>query len=314
MRIVSISASPKQLSKLRNGHRVRIKKGEGFNLVVSPDTYRLVARTFSKNKGVDIALSPEEIELNKLYSPESHQEIAAQMAQQGLQPPMQGQGIFSKIKKGLKKAVKGVEKGAKAVYKVAKPILKPVAHELVKEGLKVLPGMAQAGLTGLATITGQPELIPIATTIGQIGGKEAQKQLGRLNDRYLGSGFSRGRAFSDSDLMAGMTMADKQFLARHSVLPNEPYYNEPMGPPSRGTGSYGAGLYAGRGLYAGNGLYAGRGLFAGGAVGDIGHNGGFVRQLPPALQSQPYSANFHFQFQLPPQYQEYEQGPAVVFQ
>jgi hypothetical protein len=30
--------------------------------------------------------------------------------------------------------------------------------------------------------------------------------------------------------------------------------------------------------------------------------------LPPALVSQPYGANFHMQFQLPPQYQKYNDG------
>jgi hypothetical protein len=52
----------------------------------------------------------------------------------------------------------------------------------------------------------------------------------------------------------------------------------------------------------GNGLYASK---SGGAV---GVNGGFVRRLPPALQSQPYSANFQFQATLPPAYQKFSKG------
>jgi len=56
MHLISFDASPKQLSKLRNGHKVRIKKGSGFNLVVNPSNYHLVSRAFAKNKGVEINL------------------------------------------------------------------------------------------------------------------------------------------------------------------------------------------------------------------------------------------------------------------
>ena len=310
MRSVSISASPKQLSKLRNGHRVRIKQGTGFNVVVNPTTYRLVARTFAKNKGIDIALSPEEIEMNKLYSPERHREIASMMEQEGEPAPMSGTGIFSKIKKGFKKAGKEISKGAKAVWKVSKPVLKPIGHELVKQGIKYIPQVLEGGLTAGAMALGQPELVPAAKIVGNIAGKELQKQAGRQNDKYLGRGFVRQGKYHTMPV----NLSEMQYLRRHSAEPIQAYYNAPLEPPSRGPGG-GAGLYAGRGLYAGTTSGRGNmgcGLFAGGAV-DVGLNGGFVRRLPPALQSQPYSANYHFQFQLPPQYQGYEQGPGMEF-
>lgn len=309
MRIVSIDASPKQLSKLRNGHRVRIKQGTGFNVVVNPTTYRLVSRTFSKNKGVDISLSPEEIEMNKLYSPERHAEIKSMMENEGLPSPMSGTGIFSSMKKGFKKLGKDISKGAKAVYKVAKPVLKPIGHELVKAGIKYIPQVLESGLTAGAMAIGQPELVPAAKIVGSIAGKELQKQAGRQNDKYLGRGMG-GRM--------PVNMSEMEYLRRHSAEPIQAYYNAPLEPPSRGPGGGGMGLYAGRGMYAGQGLYAGRGMYAGGGLYagggvDAGLNGGFVRQMPPALQSQPYSANYHFQFQLPPQYQMYEQGPGMNF-
>ena len=62
--------------------------------------------------------------------------------------------------------------------------------------------------------------------------------------------------------------------------------------------------FAGYGLYAGSGLGLGirPGRYSGGQV---GLNGSFVRSLPPALQSQPFGANFQFKNTLPPQYQRY---------
>ena len=56
--IVHIKASPKQLSKLRKGHKVRISaavEGEGFNLLVDPSRYDTLSRTFNRGKGMEIA-------------------------------------------------------------------------------------------------------------------------------------------------------------------------------------------------------------------------------------------------------------------
>ena len=64
------------------------------------------------------------------------------------------------------------------------------------------------------------------------------------------------------------------------------YWDEPLEPPSRGTGVRGS-------------------------MNFIRGRGSLVSQdhiLPPALQSQPYGANFHMQFQLPPEYHRYNDG------
>ena len=53
-----VKVSPKQMSKLRNGHKVRVKppmEGEGCCLIVHPENYLLLSRTFSKNKGAEIS-------------------------------------------------------------------------------------------------------------------------------------------------------------------------------------------------------------------------------------------------------------------
>jgi hypothetical protein len=76
MHTIQIDASPHQIRKLKKGHRVRVKRGEGFELLVHPQTYNIVQRAFNKSKGSEIQLSPEEIAMNsgitKAVSPESH--------------------------------------------------------------------------------------------------------------------------------------------------------------------------------------------------------------------------------------------------
>ena len=76
MHALQIDASPSQIRRLHKGHRVRVKKGTGFELLVHPQTYSIVTRSFNKGKGSEIQLSPEEIEMNKgiskAISPEAH--------------------------------------------------------------------------------------------------------------------------------------------------------------------------------------------------------------------------------------------------
>ena len=75
MHVISVQGSNTQKSKLRNGHKVRVKHGAGFNVIVSPNTYHIVSRAFMKNKGISLQLSPDELAMNRAPSPEMQQAI-----------------------------------------------------------------------------------------------------------------------------------------------------------------------------------------------------------------------------------------------
>ncbi len=67
MKTIAIAGSPAQISKLRNGHRVRVSRaieGEGFNLIVDPSKFDQISRSFAKGTASQIQLSPEEIKAN----------------------------------------------------------------------------------------------------------------------------------------------------------------------------------------------------------------------------------------------------------
>jgi len=67
MKPISIQASAKQLSRLRNGHSVLLKKpmsGEGVSIVVDPGRYDILTRTFDSGRGARVRLSPDEIAAN----------------------------------------------------------------------------------------------------------------------------------------------------------------------------------------------------------------------------------------------------------
>ena len=291
MERINITASGKQLSKLRNGHRVRVKpamKGEGIGVIVSPETYNALTKTFRKGKGAELALSPPEIMANKEVAPE-----------------MEGQGIFGPAvdrwleKKGLKKAV----------YKIGDQ-LKPAAKT-------ALIGALTAGGASLAAAN--PALVPYIP-----GGVAALSSLGldylENPDSYYSSNaggtrarkarsmvgrVAQDRALEELNARLGTDMGalDRNAIAQAVADKAEAQITyDRFGLPMTGSG-----------LYAGSGLYlSGRGMVGGergvrrqaGSVGLGGSMvGGAVGMLPPALQSQPYGANFQWRHTLPPQFQ-----------
>lgn len=293
-----VKVSPKQMSKLRNGHKVRVKppiEGEGCCLIVHPENYLLLSRTFSKNKGAEISLTPDEIVANK--------EASSQM---------EGQGIFGKkFDRGLTKLI-----GKKAQRKL---------YETAREYLPLAQGGLTAGLTAGASALGgiQPELIPFlpagVASLSAFGSdylanpskyqgnkssslaKEYVKDLAlqKLNQE-LGSNMGNLSTATLNKAVADKSNAEMSKLAieaRKKTLldPTSDAYAK-----STLDGIFGSGL--------GTGLYAGKMRKSGGA---IGLNAGMLRYMPPALQSQPYSANFQFQATLPPAYQKFSKGSGL---
>jgi hypothetical protein len=344
MKIIRFDASKKQLSRLRNGHKVRIKpaiSGKGFCMIVDAGNYNIATRSFGRGKGVELALSPEEI-----------------LANQQERGQMEGDGIFDDIKKGAKAVGKVVAPVAKQVGRAGLKELSKGADKLIDMGVDYAPELLSGALTAGAVALGQPELVPVAGMVGNVAGKqlgklagkEAKKQKDKLvkrgddalapkkkagnkgattsNQRARLPNTRAGAEMYDRSLgemnellgtnygymgragLAGMDYIQLQALADQA---RQAQMNRPttIDDPNRGSfnsnqlgnrgsmrwvGGSGEGLYAGK---QGRGIYAGRGFRASG--GQIGGRG--ARQLPPALQSQPFSANFQFGATLPPQYQ-----------
>ncbi len=169
MKIIKFDASKKQLSRLRNGHRVRIKpaiSGKGFCMIVDAGNYNIATRSFGRGKGVELALSPEEILANSQARGE-----------------MEGEGIFDDVGKALKS-------GAKAVGKVVVPIAKEAgraglkelskgADQLIDMGVDYAPELLSGALSAGAMALGQPELVPGAMMVGEVAGKQLGKLAGK---------------------------------------------------------------------------------------------------------------------------------------
>jgi hypothetical protein len=309
--------SPRVMGKLRKGMPVRIRpkmSGEGVSLIVSADKYNHITRAFDKGKAYTVSLTPDEL-------------VANQNPPEEVAPQMEGGSIFDKMKKGLKKV-------GKALKPVAKEILIPAGKELAKKGVKELAKMAPVlgatALSGLATLSGNPELIPLASAVGSelgkqagsYGSKQANKRIDSFHPLGAGLGMEGGRIKEppsrspsiDPMLVSPLARANMAYhlAGAHGAEVSGMFLKEQT--PLHGHGLYGGGLYAsGRGLYAsGEGLYAG-GRTRGAGVKEkssVGIHGNLLGHgMPPALQSQPLSANFQFSSRLPPAYKALNTTP-----
>lgn len=237
MKVISIDASPKQLSRLRNGHRVRIKKsmaGSGFNLLVDPSKFDAVSRSFSKGSAYQIQLTPDEVMANK-------QAVA--------QGEIEGQGIFAGGKISMKSIGKTLKKAGESAVKglatAEKAVRKSKTGRTIVKG--VVPIVAEQAVKAAATYAGADPAT--AKALGKVGSEGAKSGLGEAG-YGLYAGMARGRG------MCG------------GALP---------GPRSR--------------------MPEVSSISIGGSL--LGKEG----RLPPALQSDAMSANFHMNTQLPPQFQ-----------
>lgn len=306
---VRIDASPKQLSKLRNGHKVRVKpamEGKGFCMIVKPETYDYVSRAFGRGKGVELALSPEEI-----------------LANQQASGDMEGKGIFGKKfdrfleRKGIKKAV----------YKFG-----DVLKGGIKQGIDYVrtkaPEYGGKALRSLAESAGRPELGTLAEAVGRAGtdyvaGKTAGRAKGYLDNpegrglfasniggtngsvvhrsRTLADEVEHQRALDALNLATGMNTGYSgraNLAVAKSMADRAKFIKSGVREATAGTGMGGYGMETARGRLAGDIASMGRFRKTGGQIGAMGQ-----AVLPPALRSQPYSENFQFQFTLPPAFQ-----------
>jgi hypothetical protein len=158
MKEIGISVSPKQASRMRNGHSVRVKGG-GIKLMVEPDRFDELTKSFKSGRGKQISLSPMEIQANRAVT---------------------GGGIFgAKFDKLLDKA--GIRSAAYKIGDMAKPALKKAIDTITATA----PAAGAAAAIALATASGNPEFAPVAGEVGRRLGKYAGDYANKHSKAYL---------------------------------------------------------------------------------------------------------------------------------
>ena len=234
MKAIGVDASPKQIARLRNGHSVRLKKGKGLILVVHPERYDLMSRTFQRGKAKEVALTAEELMANRQVSPEAHAELAAKMETES--PPIAKKGDLDH-------------------------------PEVIGAGLDPAPRSRVSNAGG-------PRSIPARSLVGMKQLSSHLAELGRLDGTDYGSRIKAGLGnVLQNQLTAEMN--EMGIEGRRGNILQQDILGEGIRVRRKEKGSVAVG-------------------------GNLLSNG--TRVLPPALQSQPYGANFQFQHTLPPAY------------
>lgn len=316
MHHITIDASQRQLANLRKGRKVRVKHGTGFNLIVKPENYALMTRSFGRARAVDIALDEEELEANQKLS-EGLDDVEGRPLEgelEGLEG-ITGQGIFGhRFDKFVEKSIG--KKNKQELYETAKMYKVPIQG-----------AMNAAIATGAAALTAvQPELAPFIAPGAYAAGayltnyidhpseyqgeKNHKKMKGlaknlveakidnELNNRYGTNYGYMNRAGLDKmysdQVTAGLSEAGFKQKYDDHLDESFPWLRQ------RSSGMYGSGFR--EGIQDGQYFHRER---AHQPVRMYGR-GMPMRQREiydnvPALQSQPYSANFQFQYTLPHQ-------------
>ena len=140
--------SAASMRKLAQGGTIRIKAGD-HEIHLHGHRIRKIANAFKKNKGINLTMSPEEVEHNK------------------------GAGFWDDLKHGFNKHIaKPVEQG---FNEHVKPVIKKAAPHVIGVAKEVAGPAAAAA----ASAIGAPTLAPFASYAAKMGAEEGGKHLNK---------------------------------------------------------------------------------------------------------------------------------------
>jgi len=294
--VLHIKASPNQIKKLKKGGKIRVKhavKGTGVDVVVSPDTYSTATRNFDLGDGLEIQLSPTELQTNA--------EVA---------PQLQGQGIFGKhFDKFLDKH--GVKKAAYAVGDAVKPMAKAAILAGLASGATALAGTETVATGGLGTAA-VPAIYGSAASLGALANDYLDNP-----SKYQGSKQKVASNLKDAAKQSVVyDNINKELGTNHNYLAKSNLMNAVANNESAKITN---GVY--NTYTSGNEILPSTSPFDS-AMGWGLHHHKHRREvssiggkgiLPFAMQSQPFSANYQFRHTLPPQFAKYAKSGGGLF-
>ena len=302
--LVHIDASKRSLGKLKRGGKIRIQAGD-LPLFIHPERYDHISKTFMKGKGLHIALSPEELQHNHArgifgkWGDDALKWVGDKTGIGGDNFKDMAYQVGDMVKPLAKKALKsGINAGAAALSGLA-PELSP----LFALGANKLGGMADNYLDN-----------PSAYGVGERGGgnqpRSRNPQVDALNS-ITGENNGKLDKAGIGSYLANLDLSTLETLvANKRKQLNRPLFDYSGG---RSMSQYTDAVPAtGEGLYGhGVGKRIRRKARETGSIGIQGNILGHT--IPPALRSQPYSANFQFGHTLPPALQAYSKSGAGLF-
>jgi hypothetical protein len=233
MKVIKIVLSPAQKTKLRKGLKIRINKknkpvieGAGIYMLVKPENYNVLTKTFEGKRGREFKLDEEELDINQ--NPEGIQD-------EEVKEVIEGSGLFSRIKRGFRKLKKFYREKVRDT-KAGKAI-----RGAVKLGSKVAIKAAINSLAGTPLAPLMPALKLANMKYGEKGIDAAIEKIGLGMHTMVGNGLRLG---------SGMHQTDEEAQAHKEVedlLKQAPDMEVQGGKMHYGMGMHGDGLTVKRG-------------------------------------------------------------------
>lgn len=255
--------SASAMRKLAKGGTIRVKMGE-HPIHLHGHRIRKIMNAFKKNKGINLAMSPEEIEHNH------------------------GAGFFDDLKRGFTKhIIEPTKKVAKQVETGFNEHVKPVIKQVAPHVIGVAQEMAGPAAAAAVSALGSPELAPVAAygakMAAQEGGKHANKAI---------EGWGIGDYIPDSmeEMIRKPMNAPRSRNIGHDIF----------SPLARATKQHAmAAMEKGK-----DEALMAKARITGRSVGYVGAGGNLMGLDNPATVSQPYGENFQFIHTMPPAYSQ----------
>lgn len=184
MKVIELKLSPAQKTKLRKGLKIRINKknkpvieGDGIYILVRPENFNVLTKTFDSTRGREFNLDAEEINANQ--NPEQIQDPEVKQA-------IEGSGLFSKISSGFNKLKKFYRN------KIRDTPVGSAIRRAVKTGSKVAIKSAINSLAGTPLAPLMPALNLANMKYGEKGIDMAIEKIGLGMHQMVGQGLRLG--------------------------------------------------------------------------------------------------------------------------
>jgi hypothetical protein len=238
MKKIGVDLSPHQRRRLHNGHKVRVKKGEGI-MMVNPGKFDTMSRTFLRGKAKEIQLSADEIMANRMTSPEAHNynelsrppSVAPQVA------PIRGNVAGGRISnvggpRGIRVRTMDGLKNVSDHLQMLDDYTGGKYGSQLKAGLGNLMANTATATMGHAGVDARKNIVGGAITASTFYGDMAKKALADARKGISGGG--RGNFYGDNQIALGYGIGRKgqigvsgNLLSNQRVLPqalqSQPY-------------------------------------------------------------------------------------------
>lgn len=237
MEEIGVAISPKQISKLRNGHAIIVKQGSQ-TLHLGGHKVKKMRAKFSKGQGITIKLDPEEVDANqmicggkiradKISGAPRRRRAQSASDEEDEGPAMEdadGMGTIS-VRDIMGGKVAAVEGGKLNLGKVYRKKIRPIATKAIKKALPFAKAAAKTAITAALVNRGVPPaaadaMAGVATEVGTKGLTDVANRAGVTEGLGIRRAMPVRRAIHGSTALMGAGI-DPLSANKEDMIPSQ---------------------------------------------------------------------------------------------